>query len=50
MNYKEAANLANIIMPKVAIPIHYGSIVGFRDDAKLFASNLNTQIDCEIMI
>lgn len=50
MNYKEAAELANIIMPKVAIPIHYGSVVGSRDDAKLFASNLNTDIDCEIMM
>ncbi len=50
MNYKEAADLANKIMPKVAIPTHYGSLVGSRDDAKLFASNLNTKIDCEIMI
>lgn len=50
MNYKEAAELVNTIKPKVAIPIHYGCIVGSRDDAKLFASNINPEIDCEIMI
>lgn len=50
MDYKEAADLANTIMPKVAIPTHYGSVVGSRDDAKLFASNLKQTIDCEIMI
>lgn len=50
MDYKEAADLANKIMPKVAIPTHYGSLVGSRDDAKLFASNLDPDIDCEIMI
>lgn len=50
MDYKEAADLANTIMPKVAIPTHYGSVVGSRDDAKMFASNLDTNIDCEIMV
>ena len=50
MDYKEAADLANKIMPKVAIPIHYGSIVGTRKDATMFASALNPQIDCEILI
>lgn len=50
MNYKEAADLANTIMPKVAIPTHYGSIVGSRKDATMFASRLNPKIDCEIMI
>ena len=50
MDYQEAADLANKIKPKVVIPTHYGSIVGSRDDAKMFASNLNPSIDCEIMI
>lgn len=50
MDYKEAAELANAIKPKVAIPIHYGSLVGSRDDAKMFASNLDSDIDCEIMV
>ena len=50
MNYEEAADLANKLKPKVAIPTHYGSLVGSRDDAKMFASNLNPSIDCEIII
>ncbi len=28
MNYKEAAGLINKIKPKVAIPTHYGKVVG----------------------
>lgn len=50
MNYEEAAELANKLKPKVAIPTHYGSLIGSRDDAKMFASSLNPNIDCEIMI
>lgn len=50
MDYKDAADLANAINPKIAIPTHYGSVVGSRDDAKMFASNLNPNIDCEIMV
>lgn len=50
MDYVEAVKLANIIKPKIAIPTHYGSIVGSRDDATMFASNLNPDIDCEIMM
>ncbi len=36
MDYKEAANLANIIRAKVIIPTHYGSIVGKKEDAIKF--------------
>lgn len=50
MDYQEAADLANKIKPKVVVPTHYGSLVGSRDDAKMFASKLNPNIDCEIMI
>lgn len=32
MDYLEASNLTKIINPKVMIPIHYGSIVGTKDD------------------
>ena len=35
-DYKEGAELANIIKPKVAIPIHYGSIVGTKEDGEKF--------------
>jgi len=36
MDYKEAAEAVKIIKPKVAIPMHYGSIVGSEEDAKKF--------------
>ena len=36
MNYKEAAELANVIKAKVVIPTHYGSIVGDKEDAIKF--------------
>ena len=32
MDYNEAAELAKTINPKVLIPIHYGSIVGTKED------------------
>ncbi len=50
MNYKEAAQLINRIQPKVAIPIHYGSIVGTRQDAIDFINLLDSSIDGEILI
>ena len=36
MNYNEAANLINSIDPDYAIPIHYGTVVGSKDDAIKF--------------
>ena len=36
MDAKEAAEAANTINPKIAIPIHWGSVVGLRKDAKQF--------------
>lgn len=33
---KEAAKNAEMISPKLAIPIHWGGIVGTRDDAEVF--------------
>ena len=45
MDYKEAANLANIIKPKIAIPIHYGDIVGTVKDAEMFVSLLENNIE-----
>lgn len=33
---REAAEIAKSIDPKLAIPIHWGSLVGTRDDADLF--------------
>ena len=36
MTYAEAADLANKIAPKIAIPTHYGSIVGELQDGQRF--------------
>lgn len=49
MDYKEAAQLINIIKPKICVPIHYGMIVGKYEDAINFRNSLDN-IKCEIMI
>ncbi|MEM0090546.1 MAG: MBL fold metallo-hydrolase [Nitrososphaerota archaeon] len=36
MTAEEAASAANTIMPKLAIPMHYGAIVGSEKDAERF--------------
>ncbi|RLI95710.1 MAG: MBL fold metallo-hydrolase [Candidatus Aenigmatarchaeota archaeon] len=36
MDYREAAKAVNSFKPKVAIPMHFGSIVGSRKDAEKF--------------
>lgn len=50
MTAKEAAELVNIIKPKVAIPIHYGDIVGTKEDADTFINNLENGIDGKILM
>lgn len=50
MNASEAAELANTIMPKKAVPTHYGSIVGSKKDGQQFKKRLNGSIECEILI
>ena len=44
MNYKEAAELVNEIKPQIAVPIHYGSIVGTEEDAYNFINLLDAEI------
>lgn len=44
MNFEEAAQLVNEIQPKVAVPIHYGSVVGTKQDAEKFVKLLHTNI------
>ena len=48
MDFKEAAYLINEIKPKIAVPIHYGSIVGTKQDAIDFARLVHPEIKCEI--
>lgn len=50
MDFKEAAQLVNEIQPKVAVPIHYGSIVGTKQDAEEFIKLLNQNIKGTILM
>lgn len=50
MDFKEAAFLINEIRPKIAVPIHYGSIVGTKQDAEDFKRLLHPGIECKILM
>ena len=45
MSFEEAAQLINEIKPQVAVPIHYGSVVGTKQDAIDFIKLLNPTIN-----
>ena len=49
MTADEAAQAALDIKPKVAIPMHYGSIVGTKEDAQKFAEKLKGKIEVIIL-
>lgn len=50
MDAREASSLANTIEPKVVVPIHYGSIVGTKEDLEIFKTNLKDNIKCDTLI
>ena len=50
MDFKEAASLINEIKPKIAVPIHYGSIVGTKQDATDFVKLVHPEIKCNILM
>lgn len=50
MDFKEAAYLINEIKPKIAVPIHYGSIVGTNQDATDFVKLVHKDIECKILM
>lgn len=50
MDFKEAVQLVNTIKPKVAIPIHYGSVVGTKQDAIDFIRLLDPTISGVILM
>jgi len=49
MTAEEAIKAALDIKPKVAIPMHYDSIVGTKDDAKKFAAGLKGKIEVVLL-
>jgi L-ascorbate metabolism protein UlaG (beta-lactamase superfamily) len=44
MNAEEAAKAADAIKPDVAIPMHYGSIIGSQEDAEKFKKLTKTKV------
>lgn len=50
MDSKEAANLVNQITPFIGVPVHYGSVVGEKEDAEIFVQNLDEGIEGRILI
>lgn len=50
MDAKKAAELINTIKPDVAIPVHYGHIVGKPGDGEVFAENVMAPIKVEFKI
>ena len=50
MTVDEAIDYINNLKPKVAIPIHYGSIVGDKSLGNVFKENINKEIETKIFI
>lgn len=49
MDYEEAAKLINEIKPKIAVPTHYGVIVGSKKDGENFSKLVNKDIEVKII-
>lgn len=50
MDALAAAKAANAIKPKMAVPIHFGSVVGSKEDADTFIRNLDKGIEAKILM
>ncbi len=50
MDAKKAAELVNTIRPEIAIPTHYGSVVGKAEDAETFASLVDPSIQVAVKL
>ncbi len=48
MTYEEAAELTNIINPTKVIPMHYGGIVGEKEDAIKFKELVNINVEIQV--
>ena len=44
MDARKAAELVNTIRPDIAVPVHYGSIVGNASDGDVFAENVKSPV------
>jgi L-ascorbate metabolism protein UlaG (beta-lactamase superfamily) len=50
MNWNEAAEAVKLIMPKVAVPMHYGGVVGSLADAVKFRNKVNAETKTKAVI
>ncbi len=50
MDAKKAAELINILKPEIAVPVHYGSIVGKKEDAEVFRKLVKPPVQVVIKI
>lgn len=50
MDAKQAADLVNEMQPAVAIPVHYGELVGKPEDGTIFAQNVKEPVRVEYKI
>lgn len=50
MDANEAASFINLIKPKLAIPTHYGSVIGEANLGKLFISQVDKSIETKELI
>lgn len=50
MNAAEAAELAKAIQPKLALPTHYGSIVGSKNDAEKFRELVGNSMQVKLLV
>ena len=44
MDAEKAAEFVNALRPDIAIPVHYGSIVGKPSDGDVFAENVKSPV------
>jgi len=49
MNAQEAVEAALAINPEIAVPMHFGAIVGSRQDAESFKQTLEGRVDVRIL-
>jgi len=50
LNAKEAADVVDIIAPKLSIPVHWGGLVGSRVDAEYFCEQIHERgHDCKLV-
>ena len=50
MDAEQAAELARAVMPKLALPTHYGSIVGSKKDAEQFCNLVKEAMQAELLV